>query len=319
MNRRFLAACAALAIAGTAAATDIKIDIRSNGLSLIDVAPGATVTYTITGELTDNASLGLAMFTMDVMYSGGPMTQPPAPTTNPMKNFAVPLGVNNPAGYGGTLIAGKLRGVGGAQNTINNTFAPIPTGTVLTNVGQPGSPVVLLTGTVVAPDVPGMYTVTSHNLMANVIRTGETGTPFWHVDACNAATNNGLFIRVGALHPGRVVTTVHHAMSLQLDGGVKNAGHRYLLLGSMSGTAPGTLLENGARVPLTTDAYFAFTQSQPNSAILSHSFGVLDANGRATATFTPDGRFANTTVTHAFVVLGPSKFVSEPQSCQVVP
>jgi hypothetical protein len=319
MKRRILAACAVLTVVGTAMATNLNVDIRSSGMSLVDVAPGATVTYTISGVLSDNTSLGLAMFTLDLSYSGGPMTQPSAPGTNPMKNFAVPFGVNNPAGYGGTLTAGQLRGVGGAQNTIRNTFAPIPTGTVITNVAQPGSPVVLLTGSVVAPAVPGIYTVTANGLMANVIRAGETGTPFWHVDACNPGTNSGLSIRVGALHPGRVVTTVHHALALQIDAGVKNAGMRYVMLGSMSGTEPGTLLDDGARVPLKSDAYFAFTQSQPNSAILAHSFGILDANGRATATFTPDGRFANTTVNHAFVVLGPSKFVSEPQSCQVLP
>jgi hypothetical protein len=319
MKRRILAACAVLTVAGTVAATDLNIDIRSGGLNVVDVAPGATVAYTITGTLSDSASLGLAMFAIDLSYSGGSLSQAATPATNPMKNFAPPLGMSNPAGYGGTLVNGVLRQLGGAQNTINNAVAPVPTGTVITNVAQPGSPVVLAQGVVVAPSLPGTYTLTSQNLFANVIRQGETGDPFWHVDACGQGTNGGLTIRVGALKPGRVVTHVHHPISLAIDAGTRNAGQRYMLLGSISGTAPGTLLENGVHVPLNSDAYFRFTDQHTNSALLAHSFGVLDEHGRASATFTPDDRFLNMTVNHAFVVLGPTKFVSEAESCQVVP
>jgi hypothetical protein len=314
-------ACASLAVASAAAATDLNLDIRANGVHLIDVGPGQTVTYTVTGTLNDNASLGLAMFCFDLTYTGGNLTQAQTPTTDPMKRFAVPEGVNNPAGYGGTLVLGQLQQVGGAQNTINNTFAPIPNGTVLTNVAQPSSPAVLAQGTIKAPDFPGTYTLTAGHLFANVIRQGETGTPFWHVDPCGAGTNQQLLVRVGAIHPDPVRSPlfVHHSQTLRLNAGARNAGRRYILLGSISGTSPGTVFENGATLPLNSDAYFSFTRSQPNSPILSNSFGVLDENGRATAIFTPDARFANKTVSHAFLVLGPSKFVSEAETCVVFP
>ena len=320
MNTRILAgAWAALAVAGSAAATDLNITIQSGAQNVIDVAPGASVAYTITGTLSDSASLGLAMFSLDLTYSGGALSQAANPTSDPMQRFASPQGMTNPAGFGGTLSAGKLLQVGGAQNTINNTLAPKPVGAVLTNVAQPSSPAALVQGVVVAPSVPGIYTLSASHLFANVIRAGETGTPFWHVDACGAGTNQNLTIRVGALHPGRVTVPVHHALSLDIDAGVENAGRRYMLLGSVSGTAPGTMLANGVRVPLNADAYLRFTQENPSSAILAHSFGVLDAHGRASATFTPDARFVGKTVNHAFVVLGPTKFVSETQACQVVP
>jgi hypothetical protein len=320
MKRRILAAAlATFSAAGIAAATDLNINIRSGGLNVVDVPPRATVAYTITGTLSDSASLGLAMFSLDLTYSGGALAQAANPTSDPMQRFASPQGMTNPAGFGGTLSAGKLLQVGGAQNTINNTLAPKPNGMVLTNVAQPSSPAVLAQGTVVAPSAPGVYTLTANHLFANVIRTGETGTPFWHVDACGAGTNQGLTIRVGALHPGHVTVPVHHPLALNVDAGVENAGRRYMLLGSVSGTAPGTTIESGVHVPLNADEYLRFTEQNPNSAILAHSFGVLDEHGRASATFTPDARFVDKTVNHAFVVLGPTRLVIEAQACQVVP
>lgn len=319
MKRRILTACAALAVASTTFATDLNLSVRSGGLSLIDVGPGQVVSYTVTGELTDNASSGLAMFSLDLTYTGGTLPQAQAPTSDPMKRFAVPEGFNNPAGFGGTSVGGQLQQVGGAQNTIKNSFAPVPNGTVLTNVAQPGSPVVLVQGTLTAPDFPGLYTLTAGHLLANVIRQGDTGNPFWHVDPCALGTSQQLTIRVGALHPGRVTLPVHHALGLQLDAGRRHAGQRYLMLGSISGTTPGIVFDNGVKLPLNRDAYFNFTRSQPNSAILAHSFGVLDSQGRATATFTPDARFVGASVSHAFLILGPSKFVSEAETCLVGP
>jgi hypothetical protein len=309
-------------VASIAAATDLNLNVRSGAANMIDVGPGAVVTYTVTGTLTDSASLGLAMVSFDLTYTGGTLSPAQTPTTDPMKRFAGPEGLTNPAGFGGTVVGGQLQQVGGAQNTINNTFAPVPNGTVLTNVAQPSSPAVLAQGQLTAPDYPGTFTLTAGHLLANVIRQGETGTPFWHVDACSLGTSQGLTIRVGALTPGRVTGTfgmIHMAHELRLNAGPRNAGRRYMLLGSISGTSPGTAFENGKTLPLNADSYFRFTRTQPNSRILAHSFGVLDGQGRATAVFTPDERFLNLTVNHAFVVLGPGDFVSEAQSYLVVP
>ena len=70
--------------------------------------------------------------------SGG--SKAATPTTNPIMNFARPAGINNPAGFGGTPSAGRLLQVGGAQNTMNSSFAPYPIGTVITGVGLPAQP-----------------------------------------------------------------------------------------------------------------------------------------------------------------------------------
>ena len=79
----------------------------------------------------------------------------------------------------------------------------------------------------------------------------------------------------------------------------------YLLLGSVSGTTPGTYAGDGVILPLNLDTYFLRTLTAPNTAPLAGSLGSLDAQGRATATFTlpagPDAPIVGMTVNHAAV------------------
>jgi hypothetical protein len=191
---------------------------------------------------------------------------------------------------------------------------------VLTNVAQMGSPVVLAQGTIRSGYRCSVYSLAATNLFANVIRQGETGTPFWHVDPCGAGTNTGLTVHVVAIRPSvpAVSVSAHQRQVLRLNAGINNAGRQYILLGSLSGTSPGTTFA-GVHVPLNPDAYFTFTVNNPNSAILPNSMGTLDATGRASAAFLPDATFINQTANHAFVVINPSSFVSEAESCQVLP
>ena len=120
-----------------------------------------------------------------------------------MLSFTRPAGLTNPAGFGGTVVGGQLRQVGGAQNTIKNTFAPYPNGTVVTGVAAAGAPVTLASGQLTAPVAPGTYTLTPSGVVANVIRQGETGTPFWHVDRANAGTVQSLVVQVSSSATGR--------------------------------------------------------------------------------------------------------------------
>lgn len=91
---------------------------------------------------------------------------------------------------------------------------------------------------------------------------------------------------------------------LSLRAGLVNADRPYLLLGSISGTAPG-FVHDGFQIPLVPDAYFAFTHSHPNQAPLSGSLGRLSTTGTGTAAVTlPPGltSLLGLTVHHAFVV-----------------
>jgi hypothetical protein len=320
MKRSFLTACISVAVAGLATATDLNLNVKSGSSNTVIIAPGETFSYTVTGELTDNASLGLGTVIFDLTYTGGVLDPAATPTADPMARFANPQGLNNPAGFGGTPHNGVLLQVGGAQNTINNTVAPVPNGAVLTNVAQMGSPVVLAQGTVRAGYRCSVYSLAATNLFANVIRQGETGTPFWHVDPCGAGANTSLTVRVNAIRPSVLVVSAsaHQRQVLRLNAGLNNAGRQYLLLGSLSGTSPGTTFM-GVHVPLNPDSYFNFTVNNPNSSILPGSMGTLDATGRASAAFLPDNTFVNQTANHAFLLINPSSFVSEPESCQVIP
>lgn len=185
---------AALAVPGLA--SDLNLSITSGGSNGILVGPGGVVSYDVTGELSDAANEGLALFAVDLVFDGGDLAQAAAPASDPMQRFASPMGLNNPAGFGGTVIGGDLIQVGGGQNTIANTFAPQPSGMVVTGVAQPGAPEVLVSGMLTAPMTPGVYVLTATNVVANVIREGETGTPFWAVDPVTDSSVTSLEIVV---------------------------------------------------------------------------------------------------------------------------
>jgi len=181
----------AAALSAPGLASDLNLSITSGGSASVAVAPGASVVYDVTGELSDAANEGLALFAFDLSFDGGDLAQASTPASDPMQRFAPPQGLSNPAGFGGTVVSGDLVQVGGGQNTIQNSFAPQPTGVVLTGVAQPGSPETLASGVLTAPAAPGTYTLSLSNVVANVIRQGETGSPFWAVDpACADAVGS---------------------------------------------------------------------------------------------------------------------------------
>ncbi|HRV80783.1 MAG TPA: hypothetical protein P5218_05075, partial [Planctomycetota bacterium] len=195
-----------LGLLGTQAAlaTDLDLTILSAGSPVVQVLPGDPVNYTITGELTDAANLGLAMFAFDLTYDGGSLS--PASAGPSMAPFVTPLGLNNPAGFGGTPQGGDLLQIGGAQNTIVNTFASKPIGPVQTGIALPGSPVTLAQGVLMAPSQPGTYSLRATHLFANVIDPSTTGNPFWRVLPCAEGPLSELVIIVGDCAPELVCT-----------------------------------------------------------------------------------------------------------------
>lgn len=106
--------------------------------------------------------------------------------------------------------------------------------------------------------------------------------------------------------------------ALSLDAGPERAGHYYLLLGSLSGTAPTTPFL-GLDLPLVADPYLQLTLGLGAGDLFGGQVGVLDAQGRASSSFTipstPLVQLITTPANHAFVAfdadLAPS-FVSTP-------
>lgn len=308
---------------GAAQASDLHVRMSSPSGAIARVAPGATVPYSIVGELSDSASQGLALFTLDLSFTGGPLTSPlGTPVTAPMNEFSSPKGFTNPAGFGGTLIGGVLRQVGGGQNTISNTVSPTPNGTVITNVAQLGSPVTLGGGQLTAPYLCQTFYLVPSDVQANVLDTQvlAPGGPFWKVAPAGVGTVLPLAIIVQAVRPDRstVSPSANQAVRLSISAGPANAGRQYKMVGCWSGTTPGTPLPGGLTLPLNNDRYLEYTTGFPNGPILQNSQGTLDANGRAVVIFRPTSRFEGLTVHHAFYVTGPINFVSEAQSVLVV-
>lgn len=77
--------------------------------------------------------------------------------------------------------------------------------------------------------------------------------------------------------------TAGGSQALELNTCVEGAGSLYLILGSFQ-AAPGFDLA-GFHIPLNVDSYFTFTVRMPNSPVLNPSLATLDAEGRASATF----------------------------------
>lgn len=190
-----------------AAAGDLSLSVRVSGQNTVSALPGEVLVYSVVGELSDNANEGLALFCFDLVFSGGDLVPAQLPLAGPLLEFSSPRGVTNPAGFGGTPVAGDLLQVGGGQNTIKNVFAPKPIGSVVTGVAANGAPIVLVQGTLTAPTQPGTYVLSAHNLVANVIRQGQTGVgSHWIVDAAGVGPITNLTLEVEDCTPSTYCT-----------------------------------------------------------------------------------------------------------------
>lgn len=109
---------------------------------------------------------------------------------------------------------------------------------------------------------------------------------------------------------------------LDVDAGVSNAGRDYILLGTVSGTSPGTPLPGGSAVlPLNFDAFMLLVILNLNTPFFQDFTGTLDDWGTAIAALSlgpvPGG--AGATMHFAFALNKPWDFVSDPVAVPVVP
>ncbi|MCZ6596038.1 MAG: hypothetical protein O7B99_00200 [Planctomycetota bacterium] len=324
MHRFPQVACALLLCAPVALASDFDMAVLSGGGFSVTVLPGETVDYQVVGRLTDNLNEGLAAFRFDLEFDGGGLPQADAPTSGIMLNFTNPLGWSNPAGFGGTLKDGKLLQIGGAQNTINNSFPVDPSGGIITGVAWPGSVETLVTGSFQAPFIPGNYTLSIANPEANVIRQGETGNPFWACDYAPLGLTVNLDVTVISVLdvdvPSISIAT-GGTQNFSLDAGVANAGRTYFLAGTTSGTSPGTSV-GGITVPLNSpDPYLDFIIANPNQPPLFMAVATLDSQGKASASFMlpPGTPYVGFELDHAYVLLAPIDFASNSVHLSLLP
>ena len=93
------------------------------------------------------------------------------------------------------------------------------------------------------------------------------------------------------------------AQKLALDAGAGNSNRLFWIFGSMTGTSPGFPF-NGAHMYLNPDPYSNLAISLTNSAFLVNFRGVLDLQGKATASFVvpPNLLTSGITLHHAYAV-----------------
>ena len=110
-----------------------------------------------------------------------------------------------------------------------------------------------------------------------------------------------------------------------VDAGVANAGRAYLVIGSLSGIAPGTPL-GSITLPLNLDFYSVASISGANLLPFVNSLGALDGSGRAIGAFVTSpavfGGLIGLTLDHACLLLpGPGSFdfASNPVPMRIVP
>lgn len=112
--------------------------------------------------------------------------------------------------------------------------------------------------------------------------------------------------------------------NLSLDAGVAHAGEIYLVLGSISGTIPGTPVNNQV-LPLNIDQWLINLLTNPTLQAALGTAGLLDANGQGSAFIpVPSGVFVGLGITahHAFLTVpavGPIDFVSNAVPLFILP
>jgi hypothetical protein len=107
-----------------------------------------------------------------------------------------------------------------------------------------------------------------------------------------------------------------------LDATADNAQRNYLLLGSVSGTDPGTPLPGGqATLPLNWDLFTNITVLYTNTPVFKDFMGTLDQGGKAGAQLNigPVPGFVGTIMYFAYALNQPLDFASNPVKVTIVP
>jgi hypothetical protein len=127
-----------------------------------------------------------------------------------------------------------------------------------------------------------------------------------------------------AASPPTISVAAGGTQTMALNAGRASANSLYLVVGSTSGTSPGTFVGPVFVALNTPDFYFTFTLNTPNSPFLPDSAGFLDLDGHALAhLILPPGlpaSLAGVTVNHAYGAVTPAGIlVSNPTALLLVP
>jgi len=129
----------------------------------------------------------------------------------------------------------------------------LPLGEVVPDIGYPGSPVSLVTGSLITPTVPGVYHLVSADPRASLLELGATGRVYWPTEAAGIGPLVGLTITVeygascspgvgACCLPSGLCSVVLPDECIYTLGGVTH-GSGTLCEGDIDGDGPGNLIE----------------------------------------------------------------------------
>jgi hypothetical protein len=117
--------------------------------------------------------------------------------------------------------------------------------------------------------------------------------------------------------------TTGGTVSFTLNGGTTNGNRFYVMLGSITGNAPGTPLPGGmVTLAINWDVFTNLVMNLMNSPVFMDFSGQLDAQGQATATFDTLGPFGGAvglTLSFAYGLQSPWDFASNPINVEILP
>jgi len=111
-------------------------------------------------------------------------------------------------------------------------------------------------------------------------------------------------------------------VNIFLDAGATFAGREYAVLGSVSGSYPGTTLPSGKVLPINFDQVSSIIMNNFNSPMFQNFRDYLDNDGESVATLsigTVPPQYVGMTLTLAFTLTGTFDFVSNPVNVELVP
>lgn len=233
-----------------------------------------------------------------------------------------PLGIDTypGAGFGSSLYVvaqpGQVYRIAGTNGGAQTLFTSMPSAAEALAFPPPGSPfgdylyVLTASGQIFRVDPQGVRTEFaagfSNSINSNALEFTRDG-----LELLVASDNESALYRVTAVGltatPAVIAAQSGGTQTFSLNAGSVAAGLGYWLLGSVSGTRPGTTLLNVA-VPLNVDPWLLVTLTSPNLPPYANLLGMLDANGQATATLQVPAlaALAGLSFAHSFVIYRPA-------------
>jgi hypothetical protein len=159
-----------------------------------------------------------------------------------------------------------------------------------------------------AERMPNGHTLITSGVQGWIFEIDAAGQKVWETTTPGVVFHAHYVERTLWADGDSLSTSAGGAVGLDLIAGSNHAGEVFLVLGSLSGTAPG-LTAFGVTLPLNPDVYLQQVLNHPTAAPLAGNLGALDALGSGALTFgLPAGAAAalsGLTAHHAYVLLDP--------------